>query len=808
MHLKTLTLRGFKSFASATTLSFEPGITCVVGPNGSGKSNVVDALAWVMGEQGAKSLRGGKMEDVIFAGTAGRPPLGRAEVALTIDNADGALPIEYSEVTISRTLFRNGGSEYAINGRGCRLLDIQDLLSDSGLGREMHVIVGQGQLDAVLRATPEERRGFVEEAAGVLKHRKRKEKALRKLDAMQGNLTRLGDLTAEIRRQLGPLGRQAEVARKAAVVQTDLRDARARLLADDLAQLRARLEQEIADESAVRERREQVEVQLADARTRLAALEREAAEAAPAVSEASELWYRLSALRERVRGTASLAADRARLLGTPTAERGGGQDPADLEAQAERVRTAEAELAREVDTARAAVEAAAAARQDAERAAAAGEKALADLQRAAADRREGVARLAGQVAARRSRVEATEAEIGRLRSSLAAAEQRAQDATTQFAALETQVAGVEEGEEGLDAEHEAAVEALDAAVERVTALEEALRAAERERDQQASRVETLELSLSRKDGAGALLAAEGLPGVVGSVAALLSVDVRDEEAVVAALGALADAVAVESVDAAVDAIRHLRTEDAGRAALLVAGPAAAAARELPPGADRAVDLVQAPAVVRDAVHALLADVVVVDDLAAARAVLVAHPDVVVATRTGDVLSRHRASGGSASAPSALHLQAALETAREVGARATADAERLRFELAAARDARAAAQRAVDDTLDRLNESDAALAAVAEQLGHLGSAARAARAEAERVERSLEAAGTTLAEDHATLAELTARLAAVQEAPEDAEAAIAEATARRDADAAAATAARSRETEARLTLRTSEERARA
>ena len=239
MHLKTLTLRGFKSFASATTLNFEPGVTCVVGPNGSGKSNVVDALAWVMGEQGAKSLRGGKMEDVIFAGTSGRPPLGRAEVALTIDNTDGALPIEYTEVTISRTLFRNGGSEYAINGQGCRLLDIQDLLSDSGLGREMHVIVGQGQLDAVLRATPEERRGFIEEAAGVLKHRKRKEKALRKLDAMQANLTRLGDLTGEIRRQLGPLGRQAEVARKAAVVQTDLRDARARLLADDLAQLTA-----------------------------------------------------------------------------------------------------------------------------------------------------------------------------------------------------------------------------------------------------------------------------------------------------------------------------------------------------------------------------------------------------------------------------------------------------------------------------------------------------------------------------------------------------------------------------------------
>ena len=195
---------------------------------------MVDALAWVMGEQGAKSLRGGKMEDVIFAGTSGRPPLGRAEVALTIDNSDGALPIDYSEVTISRTMFRNGGSEYAINGSSCRLLDVQELLSDSGIGREMHVIVGQGQLDSILHATPEDRRGFVEEAAGVLKHRKRKEKALRKLDSTEANLTRLQDLLSEIRRQLKPLGRQAEVARRAAVVQADVRDARARLLADDL----------------------------------------------------------------------------------------------------------------------------------------------------------------------------------------------------------------------------------------------------------------------------------------------------------------------------------------------------------------------------------------------------------------------------------------------------------------------------------------------------------------------------------------------------------------------------------------------
>ena len=199
MHLKSLTLKGFKSFAQPTSFVFEPGVTCIVGPNGSGKSNVVDALAWVMGEQGAKTLRGGKMEDVIFAGTSTRGPLGRAEVQLTIDNSDGALPIDYAEVTISRTLFRNGSSEYAINGSSCRLLDVQEMLSDSGLGREMHVIVGQGRLDTVLQASPEDRRGFIEEAAGILKHRRRKEMTVRKLDAMETNLTRLSDLAGETR---------------------------------------------------------------------------------------------------------------------------------------------------------------------------------------------------------------------------------------------------------------------------------------------------------------------------------------------------------------------------------------------------------------------------------------------------------------------------------------------------------------------------------------------------------------------------------------------------------------------------------
>ncbi|MGV9779343.1 chromosome segregation SMC family protein, partial [Streptosporangium sp. NPDC003464] len=344
MYLKTLTLRGFKSFASATTLRFEPGITAVVGPNGSGKSNVVDALAWVMGEHSAKSLRGGKMEDVIFAGTSSRAPLGRAEVTLTIDNTDGALPIDYTEVTISRLMFRAGQSEYAINGDTCRLLDIQELLSDSGIGREMHVIVGQGQLDQVLHAGPEDRRAFIEEAAGVLKHRKRKEKALRKLDAMQANLTRVQDLATELRRQLKPLGRQAEIARKAAVIQADLRDARLRLLADDVLTLRTTLERETADEAAVLARRTAVEAELEQGQFAETELEAAEAEAQPRLAAAQETYFRLSSLRERLRGLAGLAAERHRHA-TDTAVERRGRDPEDFEREAEEVREQERVLA-------------------------------------------------------------------------------------------------------------------------------------------------------------------------------------------------------------------------------------------------------------------------------------------------------------------------------------------------------------------------------------------------------------------------------------------------------------------------------
>src|SRR5918998_262588 len=226
MFLKSLTLRGFKSFADKTVLDFEPGITVVVGPNGSGKSNVVDALSWVLGTHSAKSLRGGSMSDVIFAGAPGRPALGRAAVDITIDNTAGTLPIDFSEVTVSRAMFASGENDYAINSVACRLLDVQELLSDTGLGRENHTIVGQGQLDAILNAKPEDRRAFIEEAAGILKHRRRKERALRKLAQTEQHLERLTDLLRELRRQLRPLERQAEAAAKAAELQTALREVR------------------------------------------------------------------------------------------------------------------------------------------------------------------------------------------------------------------------------------------------------------------------------------------------------------------------------------------------------------------------------------------------------------------------------------------------------------------------------------------------------------------------------------------------------------------------------------------------------
>ncbi len=808
MYLKTLTLRGFKSFASATTLRFEPGITCVVGPNGSGKSNVVDALSWVMGEQGAKSLRGGKMEDVIFAGTSGRPPLGRAEVVLTIDNTDGALPIDYTEVTISRTMFRNGGSEYALNGEPCRLLDVQELLSDSGIGREMHVIVGQGQLDSVLSATPEDRRGFIEEAAGVLKHRKRKEKALRKLDAMEANLVRLTDLTSELRRQLKPLGRQAEVARRASVIQAEVRDARLRILADDLTEFRAALEQEVADENALLKLRSEAEAALALSQQREVELEAAVTATLPALTDAQETWFRLTGLRDRFTGLASLATERVRFAAEVPTHRTSGREPEDMEHEAHQIRQQEAELEVTIERDRVTLTGAERLRADAEAALSAEESRIASVLRTIADRREGIAKLAGQVNAARTTVEASDAERERLHVSLVDAQQRAASAQQEFASLESEIAGLDQGEVDLDGDYDGASRALSQAQERVAALREEERAAEQQRAALTARVEALELGMDRKDGAAALLAAnERVSGLLGSVAAIVAIEPGAEAAIASALGSAADAVAVASVDSAVDAMSLLKTEDAGRSGIVVASGSevgSAGWPALPGYATYAIDLVRAPEQVRPALRRLLDKVAVVDGLSEARSLITAQPTLTAVTRDGDLLGTAFAHGGSSHAPSLLEVQAAIDDANEQLVATTHRCERLRFTLTQATAEEQAAQERVDGALARLHESDARLAAVAEQLGQLGSAARAAAAEAERLDTAIAAAVERHREAQVALADLEQRMASVTGSPHVAEPDMTG----RDELARALVSSREAETEARLAVRTGEERARA
>ncbi|MFJ7336037.1 chromosome segregation protein SMC [Streptomyces sp. NPDC101116] len=811
MHLKALTLRGFKSFASATTLRFEPGITCVVGPNGSGKSNVVDALSWVMGEQGAKSLRGGKMEDVIFAGTTGRPPLGRAEVSLTIDNSDGALPIEYAEVTITRIMFRNGGSEYQINGDTCRLLDIQDLLSDSGIGREMHVIVGQGQLDSVLHADPMGRRAFIEEAAGVLKHRKRKEKALRKLDAMQANLARVQDLTDELRRQLKPLGRQAAVARRAAVIQADLRDARLRLLADDLVRLQEALKAEVADEAALKERKESAEQDLRRAQQREALLEDEVRQLTPRLQRAQQTWYELSQLAERVRGTISLADARVKSATSAPPEERRGRDPEDMEREAARIREQEAELEAALEAAERALEDTVAHRTELERALVEEERRLKDAARAIADRREGLARLSGQVNAARSRAASAQAEIERLAAARDEAQERAVAAQEEYEALKAEVDGLDAGDVELAGQHESAKQQLADAEAALTAAREAATAAERKRAATQARHEALALGLRRKDGTGILLAAKDrLSGLLGPAAELLTVTPGHEVAVAAAFGAAADAIAVTTPASAADAIRLLRKQDGGRATLLLAGDDAlrdagncATSHNGPADArpTYAADLVRGPSDLMPAVRRLLHGIVVVGTLEDAEDLVYAHPDLTAVTAEGDLLGAHFAHGGSAGAPSLLEVQASVDEAAAELEELAVRCEELTETQHAAVERRKECAALVEELGERRRAADREKSAVAQQLGRLAGQARGAAGEAERSSAAAARAQEALDRALEEVEELAERLAVAEEMPIDEE----PDTSARDRLAADGANARQTEMEARLQARTHEER---
>lgn len=800
MHLKSLTLKGFKSFAQPTSFVFEPGVTCIVGPNGSGKSNVVDALAWVMGEQGAKTLRGGKMEDVIFAGTSTRGPLGRAEVQLTIDNADGALPIEYAEVTISRTLFRNGSSEYAINGESCRLLDVQELLSDSGLGREMHVIVGQGRLDTVLQASPEDRRGFIEEAAGILKHRRRKEKTLRKLDAMEANLTRLSDLAGEIRRQLKPLGRQAEIAREAQTIAAVVRDAKARLFADDVVALRTAL----ADHTRTEQERHTERLVLSDqaetVRAGIARLEKN--QNSIAVDEARSVAFGLEQVQERMRGLYTLANQRLALLGSE-------EDDAAV--------TAVTVTQVTIDEAKEDIETISSGLGDAQDAAAAASRevvnARAELDTLDVDIAEQSAlvseydmrlsSLRGNADAAASALAAVRGAVLRQENALEAAHARRREAEEALDAIDDA-----EAPEGTAVEYAAAYESAQRAATAAEAERESLRerlhAAEREVDALTAKAAALSSALSLSGGAAEIVA-EGGPGIRGLVGDAVQVRAGYEAAIAAVLGPLAEGVLVGSPD---DAFA-LAAEAAERRRGVVDFVVADAPRENPTPPDvegvlAATETVTAP----DGVLGILAHVLIADDLDSARAARRAldaagDASTTIVTTGGDVITAQTLRTGSGGERSRLELAAERDAATERLTEIQIVVDSLREARLDADEAVEETRRQAKDALRALREHDAALATHAEQVNKVTVRHEAAVAECDRLETGLAQAQAAVADAEAKAEAAKAELDAAIAAPRP----VLDASAR-DGLLEALERAREGEVRARLEVETLRERVRA
>ncbi|NBP43200.1 MAG: chromosome segregation protein SMC, partial [Actinobacteria bacterium] len=794
-----MTLKGFKSFAAPTTLKFEPGITCVVGPNGSGKSNVVDALSWVMGEQGAKSLRGGKMEDVIFAGTSGRAPLGRAEVSVTIDNADGALPIEFSEVTISRTLFRNGQSDYQINGESARLLDIQELLSDSGIGREMHVIVGQGQLDAILTANPEERRGFIEEAAGILKHRKRKEKALRKLESMQGNMSRVQDLTNELRRQLRPLGKQAEVARKAAVIQADVRDAKLRILADDLIAFNSTLSSEVADETALRQRRDEVDQELDQLRKREIELDQIAAIQGPELAQAQNNYYSLTAQKEKLRGIQNLASERARFLAEEADEaRASGRDPEVLETEAKVLRGEQSILQGSSDKASAELAAASNSVNQLEVRLKGEEDRVAAAQRALADYREGTARQEGHIKSLQSRIDGAGSEINRLESALAGARTRVAESKVEFARLESEIAGLDAGELGLDAEFERAKALLNGSKANLEKLRSDLWLAERAKAAAEAKIDALRQATLHKDGSGALLTNNQGIQIRGSLASLLTIEPGWQSAVTSALGSLADALVLQDLSQVISAISFLKSTSAGSAELLFFSEAdSSAVIEIPNGLTPLASKVSS-ATLNSMLPALFSGFVVADSLSQANQIISGSSSLIAVTKDGDLVGSGRARGGSSARTTLIEISEIIERGEIELQKHSHDCDRIHFDLSTAETKLTSDQLNYDQVLARLNESDAAMAALAEQMAAASQGVKSASGEVERLEKSIVEVKQALNID---LDELVIAKSEFEKSSEPSEP---ELSSLENLRATLATA-RAVEVEARLALRTIEER---
>ena len=743
MFLKALTIKGFKSFADKTTLEFEPGVTVVIGPNGSGKSNVVDSVAWVLGAQGARALRGGKMDDVIFAGTAHRASLGRAEVALTIDNSAHLLPIDFSEVTITRTLFRTGESEYAINGTACRLLDIQELLSDSGIGRTQHVIVGQGQLDTVLNAKPEDRRAIIEEAAGILKYRKRKEKAERRLEATESNLLRLNDLLREVRRGLRPLERQADAARRHDGLVAELTSIRLYLAGREIDQQRGRLE------SLRRQKNDHVthDNQL---RGRLRGLDAEVIEAEhalalPGEDDVADVLARVEALRERGRGLQALVGERLRGIerDLDAAADEGVVETLVAEAAAARAELREVEAdwdslaptRGEVEAAEAQVEAlrgevdaataAAPELTDHGRERTQAEQALEAAMDAVRDAEQAVASLV-------SKAEAIAADSPQLRSDLAQVEVALAGVASERGRLERDEAEVADMKRALDAE--SAVPLDDTEIGRLRRTAEdgveqaasALRHAEGEASRWRARADTLAQALADAHAATGAERLTDIAGVVGPLVDHLAIESGAELAVATALGDALEAIVVDGGGSARNAIERLKQGDA-RASLLVIGSDLDARhpRTAPNGCRALADCVSAPGNPHLAVTVrhLLANVVLVDSgWSAALDVALAHPSLVCVTSDGDrfgggriwragptgqgVITESARDDAAAAAEAAERARdvanAALRSARERYDAARRDEQVAGSEL---RSRRAELDRAVDEVATRRREFD-------------------------------------------------------------------------------------------------------
>lgn len=686
MYLKELTLRGFKSFASATTLRFEPGITAVVGPNGSGKSNIVDALTWVMGEQGAKNLRGSSMEDVIFAGTSSRPPLGRAQVSLTIDNSDHTLDIDYTEVTISRTIFRNGGSEYAINGSACRLLDIQELLSDTGLGQQMHVIVGQGRLDAILKADPSGHRAFIEEAAGILKHRKRKERALRKLANTETNLNRLDDLLREIHRQMGPLGRQARISRRADAIQVTVRDAQARLYAEDAQRSMTRRETVRQELGEVRTQLSATQRELAQVKVRIEQVEALSSQSSPAIAKANQYWHDFSQTRERLHSLAQLAEERSRSL-TGQIVTNYGEDPSMLLKRAEELEAQTEAQTKVVADARIAFDKATEERADDEKQLASVRQTITELRKTTQARDARIARLRELIAREESAVQLAASrakDYANQRESLA--EQR-DDAQHQLDALRDEAESIADDDgTALDAARVALAECRDNLNELT----------DRQRDIQSriislqAKADALSDTLESRNASGTLEHDTDVASL-GRLTDFIHVAEGWEEAVAHALDQFASAIVVPEADNMLHALERAREDKLGKAAVLTV--ASQKARD--DGPQHNVSLPHSPSqqdnalanlvtanpdaenpsqaeAVACTVRLLLADVAAADTASEAQHTVTSGQAARAVTKNGEIFTRGVAAiGGSSLSQSDLSLAArrdkALAQVKELGA---------------------------------------------------------------------------------------------------------------------------------------------